>query len=162
MVKTQRMRWIPRGAHLLLQVRANVLNGDLHGAFRRWHPGFGGAKDVNSRLSTPSIWLLSRPCAPGSQDTATTPSGYDAVGTVKQIDVTTGKVTIAHEAIAGLNWPAMTMIFTIKNKAFFDKLSLEKRAEFKAARIGILANHILVGIPGGVPQQRYDEQQTAE
>jgi hypothetical protein len=46
MVKTQRMRWIQRGAHLLLQVRANVLNGDLHGAFRRWHPGFGGAKDV--------------------------------------------------------------------------------------------------------------------
>jgi hypothetical protein len=41
-VKKQQMRWTPRGVHLLLQVRANVLNNDLQAAFRRWHPGFGG------------------------------------------------------------------------------------------------------------------------
>jgi Cu/Ag efflux protein CusF len=95
-------------------------------------------------------------------DTATMPSGYDAVGTIKQIDVTTGKVTIAHEAIAESNWPAMTMIFTIKNKALPDKLPLDKRVEFQMARIAILANHIRVGIPCGMPQQRCDEQHTAE
>ena len=38
-VKKQQMRWTERGAHLLLQVRVNVLNGDLHKAFQRWHPG---------------------------------------------------------------------------------------------------------------------------
>ena len=38
-VKKQQMRWTPRGAHLLLQVRVNVLNGDLRKAFERWHPG---------------------------------------------------------------------------------------------------------------------------
>src|ERR1700687_2166604 len=97
-----------------------------------------------------------------SLDTATTPSGYDAVGTIKQIDVTTGKVTIAHEAVAELNWPAMTMIFTIKNKALLDKRSLDKSVEFQMARIAILANHILVGIPCRMPQQRCDEQHTAE
>lgn len=41
-VKKQQMRWTPRGAHLLLQVRANVLNHDLEAAFQRWYPGFGG------------------------------------------------------------------------------------------------------------------------
>jgi hypothetical protein len=40
------MRWTPRGAHLLLQIRANVLNGDLPRAFRRWYPGFGGAENA--------------------------------------------------------------------------------------------------------------------
>src|SRR5450759_2999760 len=34
------MRWTPRGAHLLLQVRTRVLNDDLADQFRRWHPGF--------------------------------------------------------------------------------------------------------------------------
>ena len=38
-VKKQQMRWTERGAHLLLQVRVNVLNEDLHKAFQRWHPG---------------------------------------------------------------------------------------------------------------------------
>ena len=40
MVKKQQMRWTPRGAHLLLQVRTRVLNDDLADDFHRWHPGF--------------------------------------------------------------------------------------------------------------------------
>jgi len=40
MVKKQQMRWTPRGAHLLLQVRTRILNDDLAGDFHRWHPGF--------------------------------------------------------------------------------------------------------------------------
>jgi len=39
-VKKQQMRWTPRGAHLLLQVRSQVLNDDLPAVFRRWYPGF--------------------------------------------------------------------------------------------------------------------------
>ena len=38
MVKKQQMRWTPRGAHLLLQVRARVLNDQLAGDFARWYP----------------------------------------------------------------------------------------------------------------------------
>ncbi|GHC81237.1 hypothetical protein GCM10007079_20820 [Nocardiopsis terrae] len=33
MVKKQQMRWSPKGAHLLLQVRTRVLNGDLAADF---------------------------------------------------------------------------------------------------------------------------------
>jgi hypothetical protein len=40
MVKKQQMRWTPRGAHLLLQVRTRVLNDDLAEDFRRWYPAF--------------------------------------------------------------------------------------------------------------------------
>ena len=39
MVKKQQMRWTPRGAHLLLQVRTQVLNDDLRLTFERWYPG---------------------------------------------------------------------------------------------------------------------------
>ena len=40
MVKKQQMRWTPRGAHLLLQIRTRVLNDQLADDFHRWHPGF--------------------------------------------------------------------------------------------------------------------------
>jgi hypothetical protein len=39
MVKKQQMRWTERGAHLLLQVRTQVLNKDLRTTFHRWYPG---------------------------------------------------------------------------------------------------------------------------
>ena len=45
MVKKQQMRWSPRGAHLLLQIRTRVLNDDLAGDFRRWYPAFMPASD---------------------------------------------------------------------------------------------------------------------
>jgi UDP-glucose 4-epimerase len=35
MVKEQQMRWTPRGARLLLQVRTQVLNDQLASGFRR-------------------------------------------------------------------------------------------------------------------------------
>ncbi len=34
------------------------------------------------------------------------------MGIIKQIDTDTKKLTIAHEAIPSINWPAMTMRFT--------------------------------------------------
>jgi hypothetical protein len=40
MVKKQQMRWSPRGAHLLLQVRTRVLNNTLTNDYRHWYPGF--------------------------------------------------------------------------------------------------------------------------
>jgi hypothetical protein len=45
MVKKQQMRWTPRGAHLLLQVRTRVLNDQLAGDFRRWYPGLSRTLD---------------------------------------------------------------------------------------------------------------------
>ncbi len=38
--KKQQMQWTPRGAHLLLQTRTKVLNGELGSTFKRWYPDF--------------------------------------------------------------------------------------------------------------------------
>ena len=40
MSKSQQMRWDPRSAHLLLQARVRVIDGQLRGDFARWYPGF--------------------------------------------------------------------------------------------------------------------------
>jgi hypothetical protein len=45
MVKKQQMRWSPRGAHLLLQIRTRVLNDTLTDDYRRWYPGFTHTAD---------------------------------------------------------------------------------------------------------------------
>src|SRR5882672_8210265 len=37
-VKKQQMRWSPRGAHLVLQMRTRVLNEELQQTFQRWYP----------------------------------------------------------------------------------------------------------------------------
>ena len=39
-VKKQQMQWTKRGAHLLVKMRAQVLNNDLDHTFRGWYPGF--------------------------------------------------------------------------------------------------------------------------
>ena len=39
------MRWTPRGAHPLLQVRTRVLNDQLADDFHRWYPGLNQAQD---------------------------------------------------------------------------------------------------------------------
>ena len=44
-VKKQQMRWTPKGAHKLLQVRTRVLNQQLRGDFERWHPRLRTAPD---------------------------------------------------------------------------------------------------------------------
>jgi hypothetical protein len=38
-VKKQQMRWTLVGAHLLLQIRTQVLNGDWRATLSRWYPG---------------------------------------------------------------------------------------------------------------------------
>ncbi len=37
-VKRQQMQWVPKGAHLLLQTRTKVFDGDLENVFRSCYP----------------------------------------------------------------------------------------------------------------------------
>jgi hypothetical protein len=43
MVKKQQMRWTPKGAHLLLQIRTKALNNEFEEVFRNWYPKFRAA-----------------------------------------------------------------------------------------------------------------------
>lgn len=58
---------------------------------------------------------------------------HKAKAVVKDVDAANGKVTLAHEAVKSLNWPAMKMAFSVKDKALFDKLAVGKKVnvEFK-------------------------------
>ena len=59
-------------------------------------------------------------------DAAAKTTTHSATGVVKAVDQTKGTVTLAHGPVKTLNWPAMTMTFSVKDKAFFNKLSVDK------------------------------------
>ena len=46
MVMKQQMRWAPKSAHLLLRVRAKILNDELAGVFQRWYPAFDASTEA--------------------------------------------------------------------------------------------------------------------
>lgn len=54
----------------------------------------------------------------------------EANGVVKSLDAAKGVVTITHEPIKSLGWSAMTMDFTVKDKALFKKLATGKKVHF--------------------------------
>jgi Cu/Ag efflux protein CusF len=47
--------------------------------------------------------------------TASGAAGHQGVGILKDVNPTSGKVLISHEAIADLNWPPMTMWFPLRD-----------------------------------------------
>jgi hypothetical protein len=66
MVKRQQMRWTPRGAHLLVQIRTRVLNDRLTADFHRWYPNLTRAPDTTRpRVLYPlTSAVVSRPLCP--------------------------------------------------------------------------------------------------
>jgi Cu/Ag efflux protein CusF len=48
---------------------------------------------------------------------------------VKAVDQANGNVTLAHDQVKTLNWPAMTMTFGVKDKSLLDKLTVGKRVD---------------------------------
>jgi hypothetical protein len=47
-VKKQQMRWTPAGAHLLLQIRVQVLNQTWRGTLSRWYPGINAPPQLQA------------------------------------------------------------------------------------------------------------------
>lgn len=63
--------------------------------------------------------------------TATAQSAHPATGVVKKIDAARNTVTLAHDPIKSLNWPAMTMDFRVRDKTDLAKLKPEQKIEFE-------------------------------
>ncbi len=63
---------------------------------------------------------------------------YKATGTVKKIDAANGMVTLEHEAVPGLNWPAMTMSFGVADKKQLNNIKpgMKVKFEFKEGTKG--------------------------
>jgi Cu(I)/Ag(I) efflux system periplasmic protein CusF len=56
---------------------------------------------------------------------------HKGVGVVKSLDAEKGTVMLAHEPIASLRWPSMTMKFIAKDKKLLDKLQPGRKVEFE-------------------------------
>ncbi|OGB32435.1 MAG: copper-binding protein [Burkholderiales bacterium RIFCSPLOWO2_12_FULL_61_40] len=54
-----------------------------------------------------------------------------AKGKVTKVDVGANIVTLAHEPVKSMNWPAMTMGFLVKDKMLFDKLIVGNKVSFE-------------------------------
>jgi hypothetical protein len=54
MVKQQQMQWTLEGAHLLLQVRVQVINEDWEAAFRHWYLNFRPVQPAGAVRPSPS------------------------------------------------------------------------------------------------------------
>ena len=55
----------------------------------------------------------------------------EGTGVVKKIDAKSGSVTIAHDPIKALNWPAMTMPFKVADKALLAKMKPGAKVRFQ-------------------------------
>jgi Cu/Ag efflux protein CusF len=79
------------------------------------HAQSGGMKDMD----------MAKKAAAGTQ------AAHKATGVVKKVDAKTGTVTLAHDPVKSLNWPAMTMDFRVRDKASLATLKPEQKIEFE-------------------------------
>lgn len=66
---------------------------------------------------------------------------HKATGIVKSIDTSKGMVILAHGPVESLKWPAMTMGFSIRDKALFDTLSVGKNVSVEFVKEG--SNYVI-------------------
>ena len=55
---------------------------------------------------------------------------HHVTGTVKSVDAGKGTVTVDHQPVASMNWPAMSMTFKAKDKKMLNQLKPGANVEF--------------------------------
>lgn len=63
-------------------------------------------------------------------------SVHQADAIVKAVDTAQGKVTLAHEPVKSLGWPAMTMSFGVKDKASLERLAVGQKVHVEFSKEG--------------------------
>lgn len=61
---------------------------------------------------------------------------HQVAATVKGVDTSKGTVTLAHEPVKTLKWPAMTMGFSVKDKTLFEKMSVGQKVTVEFVQDG--------------------------
>ena len=61
---------------------------------------------------------------------------HRAVGVVKSVDAGKGTLTLDHEPVASMKWPAMTMTFKAKDKKMLESLAPGKKVEIDFVQQG--------------------------
>lgn len=68
-------------------------------------------------------------------DTLDQQISHSAIGTVTKVDASSKKVTLAHEPVESLSWPAMTMGFSVKDEALLTKLKVGETVDFEFMKV---------------------------
>lgn len=89
---------------------------------------------VAALLSTASaaVPALAHP----GEDHAPVPQAVEGEGVVKAVDARAGTVVIAHDPIAALKWPAMTMKFKVESAAVLNGVTVGKTVHFWLKNVG--------------------------
>ncbi len=74
--------------------------------------------------------------AVAAEGKAPVPQTAEGMGVVKAVDAAAGTVTIAHDPIPALKWPAMTMKFTVESAAVLEGVAAGKTVHFVLRNIG--------------------------
>lgn len=65
-------------------------------------------------------------------------------GTVVSVNKADSSVTLKHDAIAAISWPAMTMSFKVKDKMLLDKTKSGEKVDFTLEKDG--NNYVITNI----------------
>ena len=74
--------------------------------------------------------LLASIVSTASLGQAGSPVSHTAVGVVQSVDMAKGFVTLEHEPVKSLNWPAMSMGFKISDPKLLAKVKKGDRIQF--------------------------------
>lgn len=69
---------------------------------------------------------------------------HKGLGVVKKIDTAAGRVTLAHEPVKSLDWPAMTMTFAVRDQMLLGKLAVGSKVEFEFVQDG--KGYVVTGV----------------
>lgn len=61
---------------------------------------------------------------------------HHATGTVKSVDASQGTMTVDHQPVPSMNWPAMSMKFKVKEKKSLQSLKPGQNVEFDFVQQG--------------------------
>lgn len=65
-----------------------------------------------------------------------TPADVQGVGVVKAVDSAKGTLTLQHEAIAAIGWPAMTMPFKVASPGLLKQVKVGDKVQFTLRQAG--------------------------
>lgn len=80
----------------------------------------------------------------GAQEKPQAAGPHRTTAVVKAVDPNKGTVTLAHQAIASLKWPAMTMSFAVKDRSLLDKLTVGRTVNVELTKQG--ANYVVTAV----------------
>jgi len=92
---------------------------------------FAGSLTTAVAAQAPSPKMDMKPDA--SQKSGTS---YTGTGVVKGTDSAAGSITLAHDPVQSLNWPAMTMAFKVQDKKILQKAKVGDKVRFQFVQSG--------------------------